>query len=212
MELNEIYLNKSYLDAMILQYKDMLIKQGFTVKLDKKIKLGNLLFVADLYASKDEEIRLYEFKLIGNGRMPGSMHRQSIKEFKEFAAAVNAKPFVVYVNPAINKNIEVEGQEESLTSYMKSEAKLPLAIEMISPDSKITSLQLEKVGAVYVNSKIVSVDGTATLFVTLPIENGDNINECFPMQFKAVLEAKDDKLSFSKIENYIIDTSDWHDQ
>jgi len=211
MELNEIYLNKSYHDAMVLQYKDSLNTQGFTVELDKKIQYGDLLFDADLYASKEGEARLYEFKLIGNGRMPGSKQRQSITRFKEIAASVNAKPFVVYVNPVIRKDIEVEGLEESLLIYMKSQPGLPFAIEMISPDAMISSLQLEKVGAVHVNSQIVIVDGTATLFVTFPTESDGEVNEGFPMHFKAVLTVKDDKLLFSKIETYSVDISDWHD-
>jgi hypothetical protein len=195
---------------MIMQYRDMLQSQGFVVELDKEIQFGDSSFNADIFASKEREKRLYEFKLVGNGQMPGSRQRESIRKFKEIAAAVDAKPFLVYVNPPVNKNIEIEGLEDGLNLYMLSEPSLPDVLEKLSPTAKIASVQLEKVNNVNISPHYVKVDGNATIYVTLPSIIDADANEGFPMQFKAVFVAKDNELSFMKVEEYSIDTSDWY--
>ena len=212
--LNKIYLNRGYYDATIMQYKDMLQSQGFNVELEKTIQLfdGNR-FNADLYASKDGEKRLYEFKLVGNGQLLNSKQRESVKRFKEIAAAVDAKPFMIYVNPPKDKDIEIEGLETGLYKYMITEPDLPPALSKISPDAKIVSVHLERINNVNISTRFVTVDGDATIYVKFPsaadADEADG-NESFLMSFKAVFVASDNKLSFMNISDYHIDTSDWY--
>ena len=212
MKLNEMYMNKGYYDAMILQYKDELQSQGFKVKLGKSIPFEGNPFCADLYASKKGEKRLYEFKLIGNGKIPNIRQRESIKRFNEIASAIDAKPFVIYVNPPEKIDIKIEGLENGLYAYMVKQAKedlLPPTLKKISPKAEIVSVHVEKKNNVNISSQYVKVDGEATINVKFPYVHETYRSQAFPMNFKAVFIVNNNELLFKEIEEYSIDTSNW---
>jgi len=209
MRLNQMYLNRGYHDAMIMQYKDMLQSQGFNVELEKKIRLDESFFIADLFASNNEETRMYEFKLVGNGQMPNTRQKESIRRFKEISTAINAKPFVVYVNPPEKKDIEIEGLKEGLCTHIKAESDLPLALMELSPKAEVVSVDVERINNVSITSSFIVVTGDATIYLSLQPGDEADALESFPMSFKAEYVPNDGKLSFLKIQEYSVDTSGW---
>ena len=209
MRLNEMYLSKSYHNAMILQYKDILQSEGFKVELDKKIPNAKNMFYADLFATKGEDARLYEFKVIQNDNSKNKKHEKTIRQIKEIAATLNAKPIVVYVNPPEKKEIKIEGLEDGLYTYIISEPQLPSEIERISSNAEIVSIKVLNINNINISPHIILVDGEAIINIKLhPINDLDEV-ESFPMIFKAELVPNNGELSLLKIQEYFIDTSSW---
>ena len=209
MRLDEAYLNRSYHDAMVSQYSDLLKSQGFSVELEKKIQYAENSFIADLFAIKNDETRLYEFKLVGNGKMPNTREEGSIRLFKEIAAALNAKPFVVYISPPGKKDITIEGLEEGLYAYIRDEPNLPSGLEGLFSNAEIVSVDVDRINNINISSRLVIVDGDATISLKLqPDDEADSLEQ-FPMIFKAEYIPTDNKLSFLKIQEYFIDASNW---
>ena len=91
---------------------------------------------------------------------------------------------------------------------MKTELNLPPDLAKLSPDAKIVSIDVDSVNYINITSRFVKVDGDATIYVMFPSAVDSDTNEGFPMHFKAIFVADDNKLSFMKIQEYSIDTSD----
>ncbi|WGX75470.1 hypothetical protein QJS64_16015 [Paraclostridium bifermentans] len=83
MKLDRKHLEKCYYDAMMLQYKDMLIREGFDVELETQLKYEDSYIEVDLFAKKGIEKRIYEFKYMGNKNK--SKSTKYIKEYKKIA-------------------------------------------------------------------------------------------------------------------------------
>ena len=204
MQLEKENLIKCYHDAMILQYQNMLLANGFGVERGKVLKVDFLSHVVDLYASKDNEIRLYDFKIIGDN----GYRKDQIFILKKIAASIGAKPFIIYVNPPTEKSIEIEGLGIALCTYIETEG-VPSNISRLSAHTIIEDIEIDDLTYMYVSSDSIEVEGEALIFAHLQYSSDlyekTEADASFPMSFKAKL---DFDLSIKDLE-YSIDTSSW---
>ena len=99
--------------------------------------------------------------------------------------------------------------EEGLCAHIKTESKLLLALEELSPKAEVISVDVERINNVSISSSIIVVAGDAMIFLKLQPGDESDALESFPMTFKAEYVPNDDKLSFLKIQEYSVDTSGW---
>lgn len=209
MKLNRKYLNKCYHDAMILQYKDELRKEGFITESEREFSFEGKRFEVDLYAKKGEEKRIYEFKLIGKKEY----QKGQITKFKELAKIINAKPFVVYVNPPIEKEISFDDLVGIINDYFINE-EIPSQLDELSTHTSIDCVEVDEILSLVIEKLLITVTGLATINVNLQYGSnhdcdcgdGDECNDSFPLAFTIKL---DHEYNIENIE-YEIDTSEWY--
>ena len=208
MKIEERYLKKACHNAMIMQYADMLRSKDYYVEQDKQFSMGASYFQVDLYAEKNKEKRVYEFKVVGNtSEQEKTAHEESIQRFQKYAREVGAIPFVVYVNPPAEKNIQIENLDAVLLSYFKG--AVPSELADLSPNTQIEDIEIDELNRVEISSNKTSVVGNAIIYATLDYEpttdDGTVLTSNFPMTFSATL---DGDLSIEDLE-YNIDISSW---
>ncbi len=201
MKLETRYMNQAFHDAMITQYANQLRSDGYTVEPGKCFDTGTSRFQFDLYAEKNGDTRVYEFKVIGNKQ------EQNIQRFQEYSRAIGAVPIVVYVNPPKSKNIEIDNLGEIILSYICGEGTPP-ELDSLSSHSEIEDIQIDELNEVTISAESMTAAGDAVVYVNL--NHGSRSDEAcmtenFPMTFTAKLNSD---LSIEHLE-YAIDTSSW---
>ena len=201
-------LNQCYYNAMIMHYRNELIEKGFSVYLEHSFHGKQV----DLFAQNDSEKRVYDFKLIGN-----SAHTTGvITKFKLFVESHGAKPYVIYVNPPEDKQIQFDDLDTLLTDYFLHEA-LSSKLDVLSTYARIDSVQVDDLTSVKITDCVITLDGHATIFVDMQdglksdIRQGscDSYADRFPMSFCVKL-GYDENYFIENIE-YDIDTSGWYE-
>ncbi len=198
MKLNSNYLNKSYYVATMLQYNDELKKDGFKTETKKTFILNDEAFVADLYAENEEEKRVYDFQL--TGRKEAQSERTA--RLNLLCASIDAKPFVVYVKPPIEKQIVFDELETIINDYFLTD-DLPPEFSDLSEETCINAVKIDEILTVSFEKSLVCLSGCATIFITLrhksekdsengeSSENGDGGLVCcehFPLSFDIGLD------------------------
>ena len=209
MKLNKNLLNRCYQDTVITQYKEDLENNGFTVY------MGHLFsnMQVDLYAEKADEKRVYEFKMVGNQ----NHNKGQITKFKDFVMSHGATPYVVYVNPPEEKQIQFDGLDELILNYFNTK-EFPPELGKLSTHISITSVYVSDLTKVDVSDGTINIDGFATLSVELQygsnsdFRRGDGVSSTdrFPMSFSIKLRHNNGEYVIENIE-YHIDTSSWSD-
>ncbi|OEF98276.1 hypothetical protein [Desulfuribacillus alkaliarsenatis] len=210
MKLDKIYLNKCYHDAMILQYKQELKNEGFLTESEKIFDFNGKRFKVDLYAVKDGEKRIYEFRIVGKGRFQKGI----ITKFKEFAESTNAKPYVVYVKPPIEKQIIFEELDQIISGYFIEEG-IPSELDVLSTHTTIDYIEVNEILSVAIEKSLITVSGEAIVYVNLQYgsdrdcEYGDGAeySDSFPLTFTVELDC-DHNIKTIK---YEVDTSNWYE-
>ena len=209
MKLDRNLLNRCYHDTVITQYKEELENNGFTVYMEHLF--SNEL--VDLYAEKDNEKRVYEFKMVGSP----NEKKQQITKFKDFVVSHGATPYVVYVNPPDEKQIQFDGLDELIMDYFNT-TEFPSELDTLSTHTAITSVYVSDLTSVDVSDGTINIDGFATISVELQygstsdFTRGDSLSSTdrFPMSFSVKLRHYDGEYVIENIE-YAIDTSSWSD-
>ena len=201
MKLEKPYLEKACRDAMIMQYISMLRAKGYSVEQEKRLGADSSSFCADLYAEKNGEKRLYEFKVIGKKQAA----TDSIHHFRKHAQEIGAIPIVVYVNPPEAKNIEIDDLSDKIFSYISRE-DTPPDLEMLSRQPMVDDVEVDEISDIKISSEHITATGDAIIYVKLNHDDDVKATEDFPMTFTAVL---DHNLSIEKLQ-YSIDTSSWY--
>lgn len=213
MKLDRKYLAKCYYDAMMLQYKDMLIRDGFDVELETKLKYKDSYIEVDLFAKKGTEKRIYEFKYMGNNN--GYKSTKYIKEYKNSAKNIGAELFIVYINVPHEKQIEFDDLEDIITSYF-IDSEIPNELDTLSTHTSIDSIEIDEIYCIKVKAdNDIEVEGSGIIYVNLQYGSGrDNINgdgfeyqESFPLEYKIVLNSEQEILDIE----YDIDTSSFYE-
>lgn len=209
MKLDRNLLNRCYHDTIITQYKKELENSGFTVYMEHLFSNKRV----DLYAEKADEKRVYEFKMVGS---PNQKKDQIVK-FKDFALSHGATPYVVYVNPPEEKQIQFDGLDELLLHYFNN-TEFPSELDQLSTHTSITSVYISDLTNVGVSDGIINIDGFATISVELQYGSNSDLKredgllhtDRFPMSFSAKLSHYNGEYVIENIE-YSIDTSSWYE-
>lgn len=213
MKLDRKYLIKCYYDATMLQYKDMLINEGFDVDLERKLKYEDSYIVVDLFAKKGTEKRIYEFKYIGNKN--NFKNIRFIKEYKRIAKQIDAELFVVYINVPHEKQIEFDDLGDIITSYFRDK-EIPNELDTLSSHTSIDYIEIDEIYSIRVNAdRYIKVEGNGIIYVNLQYGSGyDNISgdgfecqESFPLEYKIAFNSEQE-ISYIK---YEIDTSSFYE-
>ena len=213
MKLDRKYLIECYYNAMILQYKDMLIKEGFDVDFETQLKYENSYIGVDLLAKKGTEKRIYEFKYVGNNNKFKST--KDIKEYKKIAEKINAELFVVYINVPHEKQIEFDDLEDIVTSYFRN-LEIPNELDTLSTHTSIDCIEIDEIYSIRVNAdRYIEVEGNGIIYVNLQYGSvHDNIRgdgfecqESFPLEYKISFNSEQE---ISNIK-YEIDTSSFYE-
>jgi hypothetical protein len=208
MKLDENYLKKCYHDAAVLQLSKQLRAEGFVTYTEYEIKYQSINFSADLYAEKNDEKRIYEFKLIGNKK-----HQQGlITKLKKVAKEIGAEAFVIYVNPPVEKSIDFDDLGSILTEYFCNN-DIPNDLDILSTHTSIDIVEVDDITYCGITGDCITVSGNATINVELQwgsdhdSEIGDGLIDYdgFPMSFTVKL---DFDFEINDID-FAIDTSDW---
>lgn len=209
MKLDRNLLLRCYHDTVILQYKKTLEKQGFIVFSEHKI-FG---MEVDLYAEKDLEKRVYEFKMIGNKKYI----KGRLSKFKEVVESNGATPYIIYINPPTEKEIIFDDLGMYLTEYFMNE-DLPSELDALSTHTTIDVIEIDELISIEISNSEISTQGVANINVELQYgsdadgRRGDGIEytDNFPMKFDVKLEQDDDGYYITEIE-YKIDTSSFYE-
>ena len=179
----------------IKQTKQRLIKDGFEVSENQRFEE---LFL-DLFATRGNERRIYEFKIRGNGLRDStsSSYKRKYEKLQRAADAMNAKLMFVFITPpADGASVSIDGFEERLFNdlFNKSSALLP---DRISPTIQCLSsvkfdyLILNEGSTVVVGQALASVEST-----TVSEEEFDKdptlskiIDETYSLKFEIRLDA-----------------------
>lgn len=203
-------LARCYCDAAILQTQKDLTSNGYSVTLGKEIEFNEKKFCADLYAEKNHEKRMYEFKLVGN---EFQQYRKDIMYFKNIAKAIGAKAIVTYVNLPLEKTIEFDGLAEKIEEYLESDG-IPQSIDCLSTHSSIDALEIDTITDCEITDDQIAIKGYATIYTMLQwgsnsdLKHEDGLEQAvaFPMNFDVTLDLD---LEIQHIE-YDIDTNSWY--
>jgi len=211
MKLEKQFIDKCYHDAAILQYKSSLMNIGFNVEIEKSFNIDNLSFRADLYAYNENEQRIYEIKLIGKNNYQEGQNTK----FKEIAERINAKPFIVYVSPPTEKQIDIDDieLEEIIYDYLIN--NIPSELDTLSTHTSIDSIYIIEINGIEISKDSLVIKGDATISVELQYGsdgdcvrgNGLEYSDDFPMEFVITLDYKWYTTDFQ----YSIDTSGWYE-
>lgn len=185
MELNSTYLNKSYYVATLLQYCDELKREGFAVHTRKKLYLGLEPVTVDLFAEKEGEKRLYEFRA-------EAATESAHAKLEELAASAGARLMTVYVRPPMDRRIVFEGLDEVLNTYFAGET-LPEELDAVLPGAVFEGVCAHDLVCVSIEKDGITVEGSAVMTVRLPA--GGEKREV-PLWFYAALDADRNPASF----------------
>jgi len=193
---------------MILQYKRQLESKGFSVSTEHQI-FG---LHADLYAEKGSEKRVYEFKVVGKNQYV----KGHLSKFKEIVESNGATPYVVYVNPPVEKAIYFEDLDTILASFFLN-GELPSELDSLSTHTSIDAIDIDDLTSIEISNGVITVEGNAIISVELQygsssdMKLGDGVKsfDNFPMTFRAEMEYCD-KYSIVNIEHEI-DTSSFYE-
>ena len=185
MKLEQKYLDICYKNAMIMQYTEKLQQQGFSVVVEKQSP-------ADLYAEKEDEKRIYEFKYYGNKRYD----RGAISRIKKYADSIDAKLFMVYISRYKEKDIIFDNLDIKLTSFMAND-ELPSKLNSLSTHTVICEVNIDSINYINITDSI-KVSGNATISVELQFgsnadcRNDDGVisTDSFPMIFDIELDTE----------------------
>ena len=207
MKLDKNLLDKCYYDTIITQYKNELEKDGFSVFAAYPFSNKQV----DLYAEKDAEKRVYEFKMVGNQ----DKTKEKIMKFKDYAVSNGATPYVVYVNPPKEKQIQFDGLDNLLTNYF-IKTEIPSELDRLSTHTSIESVEVYDLTSVEVSESMINIDGFATISAELQYSSNSDMKsndgllytDRFPMSFNAKLRYFNEEYSIENIK-YNIDISNW---
>jgi hypothetical protein len=208
MRLSRDNLVMAYHNAMIMQYANELEGNGFVVTQEH----GNGSHSYDLYAEKGSDKRIYEFKLVGkNPYVKGQLSR-----FKEYAASINATPYVVHVNPPMEKSIEMGTLGEVLTAYF-IHSDIPGELDSLSTHTSIEAVDVNIIHSVDITKEGITASGEAVISVRLQYgsdadckrNDGAEDSASFPMSF-TVKMSSNFEFDEGDIE-YHIDTSSFYE-
>ncbi len=206
MKLEENYLRIACRDAMIMQYTEVLSSDGYSVKREENLVAGSSNFTADLYAVKNDEKRIYEFKVIGSQ----SCQERNVLNLKEFADLYGAIPFIIYVNPPVTKNIEIDDLDVKIRSEITGDG-IPEELDCLSTHTDIDDVQIDELTNIKISNGSITVDGEAIISVNLIYgsESDEQVSTPadFPMSFTIEL---DFELSITDYQ-YEIDTSSFYE-
>ena len=134
MKLEQKYLDICYINAMIMQYTDILKAEGFTIKPLPLCQNPHI----DLYAYKGDEKRIYEFKYYKNTSSINTK-KSNLKTIKKYAETIGAEAFIVYLTPLKEKTIEFEDLESKILGYIVEE-DFPAELDSLSTHTSIKSM------------------------------------------------------------------------
>lgn len=208
MKLEQKYLDICYINAMIMQYTDILKAEGFTIKPLPLCQNPPI----DLYAYKGDEKRIYEFKYYKNTSSINTK-KSNLKTIKKYAETIGAEAFIVYLTPLKEKTIEFEDLESKILGYIVEE-DFPAELDSLSTHTSIKSIYIDSINSISISETSINISGDATISVSLQygsnsdLQNGDGdeSSESFPMTFDADLDCN---LNIIKCQ-YEIDTDDFY--
>lgn len=194
---------------MIMQYKEKLESEGFSISVEKKFNTKCGIIQADLYAEKGQDKRIYEFKYYGNKRY----NKGTVISIKKYAESIGAKFFMVYLTPYRERKIEFDDLGEILTSFMINDI-LPNELDCLSTHTTIEEVTVDSINNIYITDHI-RVTGDAIISIELQFgsdsdyrhEIGLRTNESFPMTFDVKLD-RDLNIVSCDVE---IDTDDYYE-
>ncbi len=171
--------------ATLLQYCDELKREGFAVHTRKKLYLGLEPVTVDLFAEKEGEKRLYEFRA---DAAAGSAHNK----LEDLAASAGARLITVHVRPPMDRRIAFEGLDEILSAYFAGET-LPEELATALPGAAITAVRVDDLVSVNIEKAGITVEGSASMSVCPPAGEAQH---AFPFWFCAQLDAEGNPASF----------------
>ena len=182
MKLSRDNLIVAYYNAMIAQYADELEGDSFVVTQGH----GNGSHLYGLYAEKGSDKRIYAFKLVGKD----PYIKGQLSKFKEYAASINATPYIVHVNPPMEKSIEIDTLGEVLTEYFM-QSDIPGELDCLSTHTRIEDVEVAVIHSVDITKEGITASGEAVISVGLQYgsdsdcekDDGVEYNMSFPMSF-----------------------------
>ena len=204
-KLNEKYLLQAYRDAYIKQYCDELQARGYKISMEKN--MGG--FRADILAEKDNDKKVYEFKMIGKG----GYRKDRFDIFYARAEELGVEPIVVYYQPPIEKEIVFDDLGDLLNDYIIAE-EIPNELDRLSTHTMVEEVYVETLVTALIQDSL-EFKGNAIISGSLQFgsesdqKNNDGLIEgfSFPMEFTVEL---DKDLNIIHLD-YEIDTSDYYE-
>jgi len=210
MKLEKKYLVKCYHDAAILQYQDLLIKQGYEIDNSRTDYFADFKVVhPDLVATKENKKIFYEFKIIGKKEFDLT----HISNLKLEAANNGAELKMVFINPIVEKNIEFEELSTLLFNRIIQDG-IPTELDTLSSHTRIKDVYAGEITNINITRDEISIGGEATISVSLQYgSDGDcnrdiglEENDSFSMTYSLKMDHGFDISDFQ----YDIDTSSFY--
>ena len=203
--MNEI--RSGVLHAAIDRTAYQLRREGFTVEPERFFKDAQL--DVDLYAYKETEKRIYEFKFGKN-----KIRQNQLVKLQEFAKQIGARLYVIYLELPQSKEIVFDGIDNILYGHLSENP--PEEICELATHFYIESVENVDISSIVVENEIVSMRGNASLIVKLQFgshsdwRNGDGFEETveFEFAFRLKLDVANRDILYSY---YKFDTS-WYYQ
>lgn len=198
MKIDEQILQRHIEAAAADQLARDLAKEGYAVT--QHGDFGGLQ--ADLIARKGDEVLVYEFKAPDVAKAGWA---RQMAQLKEQAASQGARFRLVFVRPPRESRVEIDAIESILEDAINRFS--PPELGDLSAHSRVDEVSDVEIDALEVRNGEISVQGTATVSVSLISDGETWTSECFPFRFDVVL-GPDGKLE--RTNTIHVDVSDWY--
>lgn len=203
--MNEI--KDGVLHAAINRTVYQLRREGFTVEPEHFFKDAHLH--VDLFAYKESEKRIYEFKF-GRNRI----RQNQLVKLQEFARQIGARLYVIYLELPQSKEIVFDGLDRILYGHLSEYP--PEEICELATHFHIKSVENVDISSIVVENEIINMRGNASLIVNLQFgshsdrrnDDGFEENVEFEFVFRLKLDVANRDILYSY---YKFDTS-WYYQ
>ena len=182
-------------------------REGYNVESDYFHEKAQLS--VDLFAYKENEKRIYEFKF-GRNRI----QRNQLVRLQEFAKSIGAKLYIIYLEIPQSKEILFENIENIIYDNLSQDP--PSELLELSTHFYVKDVENIEISTINLDNELVSLSGSASLIVELQYgshsdrRNGDGFEETveFDFTFRLRLNVAERTILYSY---YKFDTSWYYD-
>ena len=177
MRFNKEFAYESYERDAIKKTGDLLKKQGFIVYYEYSFELEDNTVRIDIFAEKDSDRRIYEFKVSDN-----KIQKAQYNRLQTIAKALNAKLYIVYLEKPKSAKIEFEGLNDILRNDINRKPSNAFGEDQIN--LRIKGIEGLVISSIIVKKTIVRVEGTSIALISDESEIVEELNDYLESEFK----------------------------